>query len=565
MPRLLRKSAVFASLLLLVLIALISLFERRSGAAQLHQATRPAANYTRNVGSWLNLLTQDSPNPSGDVQIVVTTSQGPNISSRVVATVANTTAITSESSSAQAPTQAVAAGDIVFSQIYGSGGNPGSTFQNNYLELFNRTNSVVNISGWPFYIATATGTFNQAISFVSSRGIGIGPHRYLLIRFGPDSTNGAPLPNPDLTAPFHFDPPPGSPPIPDLNLSPSGKVFLTTPGTSLLGTTCPLPNPEIVDFVGYGSAANCFEGSGPTATISNTTAALRKNGGFIDSDNNADDFSVRPPSPRNSSNRPIDDAEFFVRQHYSDFLNRQPDPTGLSFWIDQITSCVIDQPCIEVKRINVSAAFFLSIEFQETGYLVERVYKSAYGDGMGISTIGGTHQLTVPVVRFNEFLPDTQQLGQGVIIGQPGADEVLENNKRVFMDQFVQRPRFTTAFPVSMTAAEFVDTLNRNAGGVLSPAQRDQLVTDLSTNVKTRSQVLRAVAEDSDLFNAERNRAFVLMQYLGYLRRNPNDTPDTDYTGYDFWLTKLNQFNGNFVNAEMVKAFITSGEYRQRF
>lgn len=116
-----------------------------------------------------------------------------------------------------------------------------------------------------------------------------------------------------------------------------------------------------------------------------------------------------------------------------------------------------------------------------------------------------------------------------------------------------------------MTAAEFVDALNNNAGGVLSPAQRDQLVTDLSTNVKTRAQVLRAVAEDSDLFNAERNRAFVLMQYLGYLRRNPNDTPDTDYTGYDFWLTKLNQFNGNFVNAEMVKAFITSGEYLQRF
>jgi hypothetical protein len=73
------------------------------------------------------------------------------------------------------------------------------------------------------------------------------------------------------------------------------------------------------------------------------------------------------------------------------------------------------------------------------------------------------------------------------------------------------------------------------------------------------------VAEDSDLNTAEFNRAFVLMQYLGYLRRNPNDPQDTDYTGYDFWLTKLNQFNGNFVNAEMVKAFITSGEYRNRF
>jgi hypothetical protein len=63
----------------------------------------------------------------------------------------------------------------------------------------------------------------------------------------------------------------------------------------------------------------------------------------------------------------------------------------------------------------------------------------------------------------------------------------------------------------------------------------------------------------------EFNRAFVLMQYFGYLRRDSNDTPDSDYTGYDFWLTKLIQFNGNFTNAEMVKAFILSGEYRHRF
>jgi hypothetical protein len=77
--------------------------------------------------------------------------------------------------------------------------------------------------------------------------------------------------------------------------------------------------------------------------------------------------------------------------------------------------------------------------------------------------------------------------------------------------------------------------------------------------------VLRAVAEDPDLKSAEFNRAFVLMQYLGYLRCNPNDPQDSDYTGYDFWLTKLNQFRGNFVDAEMVKAFTSSIEYRQRF
>jgi len=90
-------------------------------------------------------------------------------------------------------------------------------------------------------------------------------------------------------------------------------------------------------------------------------------------------------------------------------------------------------------------------------------------------------------------------------------------------------------------------------------------VSELTSGAKTRAQVLRAVAQDSDLNNSEKNRAFVLMQYFGYLRRNPNDPQDTDYTGFDFWLTKLNEFNSNFVNAEMVKAFITSGEYRQRF
>ena len=90
-------------------------------------------------------------------------------------------------------------------------------------------------------------------------------------------------------------------------------------------------------------------------------------------------------------------------------------------------------------------------------------------------------------------------------------------------------------------------------------------MNDLSSNTKSLAEVLRAVAEDADLSSAESNRAFVLMQFFGYLRRNPNDAPDTDYTGYDFWLTKLNQFNGNFQNADMVKAFINSSEYRQRY
>jgi hypothetical protein len=259
------------------------------------------------------------------------------------------------------------------------------------------------------------------------------------------------------------------------------------------------------------------------------------------------------------------DSDFFVRQHYVDFLNREPDAPGLAFWKDQIDSCTT-QECREIRRINVSAAFFLSIEFQQTGYLVERLYKVTFGDTTGISTLGGTpHTISVPIIVQTDFLRDTQQIGKGVVIGQLGAPELLENNKQTFIAEFVQRSGFLTAYPLSMPPSQFVDTLNTHAGNVLSPQERNQLVNDLTFGAKTRAQVLRAVAEDPDLFAAETNRAFVLVQYFGYLRRNPQDPPDNDHTGYEFWLGKLNQFNGNFVNAEMVKAFIVSGEYQQRF
>ena len=87
----------------------------------------------------------------------------------------------------------------------------------------------------------------------------------------------------------------------------------------------------------------------------------------------------------------------------------------------------------------------------------------------------------------------------------------------------------------------------------------------LAADGPARSRALRRVAENGTLAQQEFNRAFVLMQYFGYLKRNPNDAPDTDYQGYNFWLNKLNSFNGDFVSADMVKAFVTSIEYRQRF
>ena len=170
----------------------------------------------------------------------------------------------------------------------------------------------------------------------------------------------------------------------------------------------------------------------------------------------------------------------------------------------------------------------------------------------------------------SEFLPDTQKIAQGVIVNQSGWEQVLQSNKQAFVSEFVQRTRFTSAYPTSMTPAVFVDTLFANAGVVPSSSDRVTAISEFGSalateNVAARAHALRLVAENSTFAQQEFNRAFVLMQYFGYLRRNPDDAPDGSLSGYNFWLDKLNQFDGNFVSAEMVKAFITSGEYRRRF
>ncbi|MFN2499416.1 MAG: carboxypeptidase regulatory-like domain-containing protein, partial [Pyrinomonadaceae bacterium] len=266
----------------------------------------------------------------------------------------------------------------------------------------------------------------------------------------------------------------------------------------------------------------------------------------------------------------IDVPSFFVTQHYRDFLNRDPDADGLSYWTNQIIVCNTSPSCIDAKRVNTSAAFFLSIEFQETGYLVERIYKSAYGDFDGTSVIGGSHQIKAPIIKFNEFLADSQQIAKDVVVGVGNWPTQLENNKVAFTQDFVNRSRFVTAYPTTMTPSDFVDKLFRNAGVTPDAAERSSIINEFggvgsTADTVARARALRRVAENTTLTQQEKNKAFVLMQYFGYLRRNPNDPQDTDHTGYDFWLQKLEQFNGNFEQAQMVQAFIDSIEYRTRF
>ena len=174
-------------------------------------------------------------------------------------------------------------------------------------------------------------------------------------------------------------------------------------------------------------------------------------------------------------------------------------------------------------------------------------------------------------IRLAEFLSDTSQVAQGVIVGQPGWEQILESNKQSFLcDVEGECGRFTSAYPASMTPAEFVDVLFANAEVTPSATDRSLAINEFGSATTTidevaRARALRRVVDNPSLKQREFNRAFVLMQYFGYLRRNPNDAPDTNFGGYNFWLNKLNQFNGDFVQAEMVKAFIDSSEYRRRF
>ncbi|MGH9967673.1 MAG: M12 family metallo-peptidase [Pyrinomonadaceae bacterium] len=251
-------------------------------------------------------------------------------------------------------------------------------------------------------------------------------------------------------------------------------------------------------------------------------------------------------------------SRFFVRQHYHDFLGREPDLAGLNFWSNNIESCGADQQCRALRRRDTSAAFFLSIEFQETGFLVHRASKAAFGD---------INPPAVPApVRLNEFLSDTKRIGEGVVVGVGNWTTQLENNKVAYFDEFVIRPQFIAIYPLTMTPQSFVDTLNSRSGGVLSPAEVSGLVSLLQSGQRTRGQILRAVAEAPTMVQRETSRAFVLMQYFGYLRRNPDDLQDTNFNGFNFWLNKLvNQAGGDYRAAQMIEAFIESIEYMERF
>lgn len=276
------------------------------------------------------------------------------------------------------------------------------------------------------------------------------------------------------------------------------------------------------------------------------------------------EFSVSASS--SGPGNPIDDQREYVRQQYQDFLNREPDDAGWDFWTNNIKQCSdpskrrpgqTEAECIDMQRTTTSAAFFVSPEFQYTGYYAYRFYKGSLGRQPKLS----------------EFKLDSQLLANGIMVNGQLSGTVVEQNKARFALQWTNRPEFKAIYD-SLTNQQYVDRLFETTGINASAQDRQALVTGLDTGSETRASVLQKVVDGIHViaegqqqfttaygkafYDKEFNNAFVQMEYFGYMRRDPDDP------GYEFWRGKLNYY-GNYLDAEMVKSFVVSPEYRSRF
>ena len=296
---------------------------------------------------------------------------------------------------------------------------------------------------------------------------------------------------------------------------------LPSDGTLRSGVYKPTDFPDVGDDIfltpapvwPYGDTLSVFNGTNPNGTWS--LYLVRDHPGHFLDDG--------PPNPLIMSNwslklttqatltpspNPIDNSNFFARQQYLDFLNREPDEGGLTYWTNQLTQCGNDARCIHLRRIGVSAAFFVEQEFQETGFFVYRLQQASFGSRP----------------TFAQFTSDRAQVVEGPNLGA---------GKQALTEGWVERAAFKDAYSVTMSPDDFVNKLFDTAGLRPFTAERQQLVSDMR-NGKSRARALGEVIELAEFRTREYNAAFVLMQYFGYLRRDP------DQGGYDFWLSLLN-------------------------
>lgn len=274
--------------------------------------------------------------------------------------------------------------------------------------------------------------------------------------------------------------------------------------------------PVIDDAYVDGTETFTFTLSNPVGMVldTRTTATLT----ITDNDSN-------PNAPN-----PIDTTDFFIREHYLDFLNREPEPPGLEGWRNILNNC--PQGNTTCDRIEVSSAFFRSAEFQERGYFLYRFYEGSLGRKP----------------NYPEFMFDMSTVSGF----QTEAEK--EASKLAFIDDFMSRTEFRNRYDSKTVPRDYVNELEAAARVTLS--NKEALIADLEQGRKTRAQVLRAVAESTEVTNRYFIPAFVVMEYFGYLRRDPDAL-------YQTWIDTFNANPNNY--RQMVNGFMNSTEYRSRF
>jgi hypothetical protein len=280
---------------------------------------------------------------------------------------------------------------------------------------------------------------------------------------------------------------------------------------------------------------------------------------------------------------PLNEAQYFVQQHYFDFLGRLPDQGGLDYWTNELNVCGTDVQCLRDRSVGVSNAFFYEDEYQQTASYVFLIYRASFGNTQPFPNpdpANPTEANKLP--RYLSFVRDRAQVVGGS--GLAASQLALANN-------FVQRPEFVTKYPLSLsTGAQFVDAVLANIqsadGATLAAADRTALITHFNNGGRglvmfhlandywngcsrlpgspTAPCVpagLGAAVDNRAFIDAEYNRSFVYSQYSGYLRR------DSDIDGFIFWLNQVSAAPPRNVVKQhgMVCAFITSAEYQLRF
>ncbi|HEX8844137.1 MAG TPA: DUF4214 domain-containing protein [Pyrinomonadaceae bacterium] len=260
------------------------------------------------------------------------------------------------------------------------------------------------------------------------------------------------------------------------------------------------------------------------------TIALSSPSGAILGSTNSAIVTITDNDPATGAN-PVDTNPFFVRQHYIDFLGREPDPVGYQGWQDILNNC---QPGnITCDRIEVSSGFFRSEEFQSRGYFTYRFYSASLERNP----------------RYAEFIPDMAKLSGFLSPSQ------LEANKVAFIQEFMTRTEFTSKYNSLTTSTAYVDGLLQTAGLPNHPT-RGFWINGLTAGTLTRADVLRGLVDSAEVYNKFYTEAFVVMQYFGYLRRDPDIL-------YLEWIKIMNQNGGDYRG--MIHGFMNSAEYRQRF